>query len=289
MEQRKDEVPLETSLFRAIQKNKVLQSQSIRQQHDEEFQLTKYLKDHHTEEKFQRELLYSWKNETYLRDLKKKLRVNPTKNDAAYEYQLKTLNHLISGRPGLIIPPSEEQRRLQIRKKYEEFLRQNPLSTLIPKPAESISIDQSTQELARSIEETWKNIHMQSAIWSKQKQSSGLTTLRRSLTLSDIRRKSTRPFDQRKSSLSENIRFRTNHFELCESIEPPPVPLELVDRATQCDLFTMRSIRRPRQSSAELNSLYEARKHIYQMNRRVFNHQNYQKASLDHSKNATVK
>ncbi|UJR30198.1 hypothetical protein I4U23_017737 [Adineta vaga] len=273
MEQRKDDAPLETSLFRAIRKNQMVHSQSIRQQHMNELELAKHMKRYHLEEKYNRELLYSWKNELYLRDLKKKLRNTSIENNPNYEYQVRSLNHLISGRSGLIIPPSEEEHRLNIKAKYEEFLRQNPLTSSKSKVSARVSIDQNAKELERSLEETWKNIHIQSAIWSKRKQSLAVTTLRRSLTLNDMRRKSTRSGDQRKSSFNEKIPFRSNHFELCESIEPPPITSELLDQVTHSNLFAMRSIRRPRQSSAELNSLYEARKHIYQMNRLVLEHE----------------
>ena len=85
---------------------------------------------YHLKEKYNRELLYTWKKESYVRQLKKNLEDYERKRfgvrDAYYEYQARNLGNIIAGQQEIVIPPSEEERRLNINKKYHQFLQNNP-------------------------------------------------------------------------------------------------------------------------------------------------------------------
>ncbi|CAF0851774.1 unnamed protein product [Adineta steineri] len=301
MEQSKNTNVPESNVFQAIQKNKIIQGQLIDRQRLYDIQLVKDMKDYDIEEKYNRDLLYTWKKETYLRQLKKSLQeyeYNKTNiTDAFYEYQVRNLDHITSNRPGLIIPPREEERRLNIKMRYEEFLQKNPIQTL-----SSVPIDKTTNnipkqnqnqnqpdedEIARSLEQTWKHIQTQTANVSTEKQHLDSSTLHRSLTLNDIRRNKTNPIRSmtasnvlgRTTSNIDNlisneksqqslIRPRSNHFESHDKIESLSIAPNVLNKYTHSDLYTIRSIRRPKQNPIDLSYIYETRRRICQINKR---------------------
>ena len=47
--------------------------------------------------------------------------------DEYYQYQVQKLGDIIGGQQTLVIPPSEEERRVDVNAKYHRFLQENPL------------------------------------------------------------------------------------------------------------------------------------------------------------------
>src|SRR5437764_1396583 len=112
---------LQTNLLQAFQKNKLIQNKLNERHHTYYVELVKDLQDYKLKEKLNKELLYTWKKENYVRQLKKNLREYESKRfgvrNAYYEYQVRNLDCVISGQRGLIIPPQEEEHRLNVNAK----------------------------------------------------------------------------------------------------------------------------------------------------------------------------
>jgi hypothetical protein len=87
----------------------------------------------------------------------------------------------LTDQQGLIIPPKEEERRVNANAKFQQFLKEHPLRTTsalrVVQSANAI-IDQGKEEEenARGVEETWKDIHAQSAIGLKRKKTKCFTS-----------------------------------------------------------------------------------------------------------------
>jgi len=301
----------QTNLLQALQKNKLIQDKLTECQQTYYVQLLKDMQTYNVKEKYNKNLLYSWKRENYIRQLRKNLeeykQKHMGKTDAFYEYQRKKLDNLVSGQQSVPIPPSEEERRLNIHVKYNRFLRQNPIqSANLPnvnkKKNDNEGDDDEEEEdkenheekTARDLEETWRHIHAQSAVHARAKSNSFLPNIRRSLTRNENRRKkssakissSARILQPQRSSLSpvrtsnilisstneiqqsSTLKTSSNQFELSETMESvASLADDILDNHTHGDLISIRSVRRPRRNPAELNLLFETRKRIYQINK----------------------
>jgi len=304
----------QTNLLQALQKNKLIQGKLTECERLYYVQLLKDLQAYNVKEKYNRELLYTWKKESYVRQLRKNLQEYEKKKfgarDAYYEYQLRNLVNIIAGQQSLVIPPSEEERRLNINAKYHEFLEKNPLqassSTRSVKSA-NIPTEQNKSEIekeeenVRGLEDTWKPIHAQSAVGLRRKPDNIFPSIHRPSTRNEIQKnkvltKSLTPLTVADVSStlvtttsevvtsSSNEKFQrspnkssSNYFELSDSIEPILITSETLDRHTRADLVKMRSVRRPRKNPSDLNLLFETRKRIYQINRRALDYQLYQR------------
>ncbi|CAF2882507.1 unnamed protein product [Rotaria sp. Silwood2] len=311
-----DDGVFQSNLLQAFQKNKIIQNKLTECQHVYYIQLVKDLEIYNLQEKYNRELLYTWKKESYIRQLKKDLQEYERQRfgmrDDYYENQLKTLDNVIAGEQTLVIPPSEEKRRLDVNAKYHQFLQKNPLQTLpfmrVNKSA-NISFQQNTnnkneeeeeEEEVHSLEKTWEHIHAQSARFPRQRQNTTLPTIHRSLTMNEIRKNRasaksysssirdnvsnahfTQSFELINTSFDEKIqqsprspaRLTQNHSGLSDGIEPLLITSETLDKYSRADLVSMRSVRRPRKNPSDLNLLFETRKRIYQINRRALDHE----------------
>ena len=290
----------QTNLLQALQKNKIIQGKLTECQHGYYTQLLKDIQNYNLKEKYNRELLYTWKKESYVRELRKNLQEYERKRfgvkDAYYEYQVRNLGNIIAGQQGVVIPPSEEERRLNIDAKYHRFIEsfpQTPSMRVIKSaniPIAENEIDDDDEEDDRGVETTWKHIHAQSAVASRRKQSSILPSIQRSSTTNEIRRKkalakslvppkvaivssvlvTTTP-ELVKTPTDEKLQQSTtpDQIGLPDGIEPLLITSETLEKYTRADLVSMRSVRRPRKNPSDLNLLFETRKRIYQINRRA--------------------
>jgi hypothetical protein len=279
-------------------------------------QLLKDMQVYHVKEKYNRELLYTWKKESYIRQLRKDLQEYGQKNrfdmnDPYYEYQVRNLGNIISGQQTLVIPPSEEERRLNINAKYHRFLQKNPLrrssSTRVSKSA-IISTEGSKfeddEELDNTLplEEASKHNYAQSATISRRKQNTKLPSIHRPATMSEIRRNKTsaRSLSPSKVAVASKVPVTTspeiftspsdekiqqsprspgsptklspNYLGSPDVLEPLLITSEALDKHTGADLVTMRSVRRPRKDPSDLNLIFETRKRIYQINKRALDY-----------------
>ncbi|CAF1128927.1 unnamed protein product [Rotaria sp. Silwood1] len=315
-----DDGVLQTNILQALQKNKIIQNKLTECQHLYYIQLVKDLQIYNLKEKYNRELLYTWKKESYIRQIKKDLQEYERQRfgmrDDYYENQLRNLDNVIAGEQTLVIPPSEEKRRLDINAKYHQFLLKNPLqnspSTRLNKSA-NISFQQNRnnnneeeeeQEAIHTLEKTWEHIHAQSARVSRQKQNTTLPTIHCSLTMNEIRKnrasakshipsisdnlsniRVTQSFDLLNTPSHEKLqqsprspaKLAPNHSGLSDSIEPLLITSETLDNYAHADLISMRSVRRPRKDPSDLNLLFETRKRIYEINRRALDYELNQK------------
>jgi hypothetical protein len=304
-----DDSSLHTNLLQAIHKNKIIQGKLTECQRLYYVQLVKDMEMYNLKEKYNRELLYAWKKESYVRQLKKNLQEYQSRGsdvkDAYYEYQAKTLSNSITGQQALFIPPSEEERRLNINAKYHQFLQKNPLQTSsmrIVKSAAVLSdqkVDKKEEEDALGVETTWKHIHAQSALGLRRKAKSTLPNIHRSSTMQEVRRNTalarslapptvaivssvlvTTTPELVNSSSNEKLlssKSTSNRSTLPDGIEPILITSETLQKYTREDLVTMRSVRRPRKNPSDLNLLFETRKRIYQINKRALDHQSHQR------------
>jgi len=312
---------LQTNLLQAFQKNKLIQGKLNERQRLYYVQLAKDMQDYKLKEKLNKELLYTWKKENYVRQLKTNLREYERKRfgvrDAYYEYQLRNLDCVITGQQGLAIPPKEEERRLNVNAKFNQFLKEHPLQTTSSIhvvqstniPIDQIKRQQEEEEDARNVEETWKHIHAQSALGLKRKQRSYLPSIQRSLTMDEIRRnkpliKNLLPptvpivsnplvttIPETVNGLSDTkhqplavTSIQSIRSTLAEDMEPIKIASDILDKQTGADLVAMRSVRRPQKNPIDLNMIFESRKRIYQINKRVYDYQLCQrKCSLQHN------
>lgn len=224
-----DVATFQTNILQALQKNKVIQDKLGECQRLHYSKLVKDLQVYHLQEKYNRDLLYTWKKESYIRQLRKNLQEYQQKKnfniqDPFYEYQVRSLDNIITGQQTVAIPPSEEERRLNINAKYHRFLQKNPLQTSSIRIAKSATVgrtdnnqfededddddddDDQAEENARGVEETWKYIHAQSANIQRRKQNNYLPNIHRSATINDIRRNRT----SAKSFISSALRAKSS-------------------------------------------------------------------------------
>ena len=280
-----DDGVLQTNLLQAFQKNKIIQGKLNERERLYHVQLVRDMQDYKVKEKLNRELLYTWKKESYVRQLKKNLQEYERKRfgarDAYYEYQAKNLDAIIAGQQGLVIPPREEERRLNVKAKFDQFIHDHPVQTLasihIVQSANSI-IDQKPDEHA--VEETWKPIHAQSAVGLRRKKTKNLPTIQRASTMDEIKRNqapisitTTVPEVVVESSdEKQQVKLVPNRSTLSESIGPILITTDAIQKQTRADLIAMRSVRRPQKNPIDLNIIFESRKRIYQINKRVYNY-----------------
>jgi hypothetical protein len=306
----------QTNLLQALQKNKIIQGKLTECQNVYYMQLLKDMQTYNLEEKYNRELLYTWKKESYIRQLKKDLQEYEQQScgvkDAYYEYQIQKLGNLIGGQQTLVIPQSEEERRLDVNAKYRRFLQKNPLqvsssingvkSINIPMEQgikdESDKTEQEEEEISpRSLEDTWKYVHAKSAVGQRRKPNNLFPHIRRPLTINEIRKNKssaksfTTPVSRRLVPTSPEIfhslsddkiqrlptKSASNAVGLSDSMEALNITSEIIDKHTRADLVTMRSVRRPRKNPFEVNLLFETRKRIYQINKRTLDYQLFQR------------
>jgi hypothetical protein len=182
---------LQSNLLQAFQKNKLIQGKLNERNRSYYVQFMKDMQEYNLQAKLNNELLYNWKKENYVRQLKKNLQEYEKKRfgarDAYYEYQARSLDFVLTGQKGLIIPPKEEERRLHVNTKYNQFLQDHPLRTKTPtrvvqsaKPTIDQIKQHTDEENTRGVEETWKHIHAQSAYGLKRKKRKVLPSMQRS-------------------------------------------------------------------------------------------------------------
>lgn len=307
-----DDGLLQSNLLQAFQKNKIIQGKLNERQRLYYVELVKDMQDYKLKEKLNKELLYTWKKETYVRQLKKNLQDYERKRfgvrDAYYDYQARNLDSIIAGEHGLVIPPQEEERRLNVNAKYNQFLAENPLKikqsarSLLPSQSPPIEIQEKFDEDEDDFDgvtETWKQIHAQSAVGLRKKRAKFLPNLQRASTMGDIRRSnaltktlvpptvavissvlvtttpeivnvSTETKDQ---TVTQTAKPAKNNSSMIEGFEPVLISSETLQKQTRADLVAMRSVRRPLRNPIDLNMTFESRKRIYQINKRMFGYQ----------------
>lgn len=205
MKQSVDDAVLQSNLLQAFQKNKIIQGKLSEKQRTYYVQLLKDMQDYSLKEKLNRELLYTWKKESYVRQLKKNLEEYERKRfgvrDAYYHYQARNLDCVLAGRKGLVIPPTEEERRQKVDAKFRQFLDEHPIQNddgqndrsstrqvqSAINAAEQARREQEEAE-AKAIENTWKPIHAQSAVGLDRRKTRMLPRIQRSSTMDEIRR-----------------------------------------------------------------------------------------------------
>ncbi|CAF3296278.1 unnamed protein product [Rotaria socialis] len=303
---------LQTNLLQAFQKNKIIQGKLNERQRSYYVELIKDMQDYKLKEKLNKELLYTWKKESYVRQLKKNLQDYERKRfgvrDAYYEYQARNLDSIISGQQGLVIPPREEERRLNVNTKFRQFLDEHPLKTSASmRVVQSANLvknikgkpEKKEEEDVLAVEETWKQIHAQSAIGLRRKRPKFLPTLQRSSTMDEIRRNktfnkslipptvavvasvivTTTPelvnvtLEDKDQAALLPLKASPVHATMIEGVEPVLITSQTLEKQTRADLVTMRSVRRPQKNPIDLNMTFESRKRIYQINKRVYNYQ----------------
>lgn len=302
MKHSNDDGVLHTNLLQAFQKNKLIQGKLNEQQRVYYVKLVREMQDLKLKEKLNKELLYTWKKENYVRQLKKKLQEYEKKRfgvrDAYYEYQARNLDCVMSGQQGLAIPPDEEQRRLNVNAKLNQFLQENPLrrtsSMIIIQPfthsPEQIKREQEEKD-AQAVQETWKHIHARSAYGLKRKTNHILPAIQRSLTIDEIKRN--RPLKSGFTVPSVPIMDTTSSStqivsdgkrrtalpdistteKLLDDFQPVNITSESLQKERRGDLVAMRSVRRPQKNPIDSNITFESRKRIYQINKRIQQHQ----------------
>lgn len=305
MKHSNDDGGLQTNLLQAFQKNKLIQGKLNEQHRSYYVQLIKEMQEYNLKEKLNKELLYTWKKENYVRQLKKKLQEYERKRfgvrDAYYDYQVRNLECVITGQQGLAIPPQEEERRISVNAKYHQFLQEHPVRIRTPMrgtQSANAVIDpikqKNEEEDAHAVEETWKHIHAQSAVGLKRKKRKlFLPTIQRSLTLDEISRtklvQATAPIVPNVPStttIPEIINASSSDYKrqatlgvpplrstFAEDMEPIKITSEILEKQTRGDLVAMRSVRRPQKNPIDLNITFESRKRIYQINKRVYDYQ----------------
>ena len=282
MKQSIDDGGLPTNLLLAFQKNKIMQGKLTERQRNYYVQLLKDMQDYQLKEKLNRELLYTWKKETYVRQLKKNLQEYERKRfgvrDAYYEYQARNLDCIIAGQQGLVIPPTEEERRVNVNAKYLQFLQENPLEKPPASLRKSQSVSIPTEQIkreeeeatAKALEKTWNPIHAQSAIGLRRRaQPAALPSIQRSSTMDEIRRSNalaktlvpptvaivasvlvTTAPELLVAPAEEKVlptpRFTPARSTLPEGVEPLLISSDTLQKQTRSDLVAMRSVRRPR-------------------------------------------
>jgi hypothetical protein len=285
----------QTSLLQALQKNKNIQGKLNEYQHTYYVKFLKDMQTYKSKEKYNRELLYAWKKESYVRQLKKDIQRRCVK-DAYYEYQVQKLGDLIGGQQSLVIPHSEEERRLDVDTKYHQFLEKNPLQISPNVKSVTTPTEQSIkegEETVHNLEDTWTHIHAKSAVGSRRKSNNIFPNIHRPSTITEVRRDKYSAKTPKTSSgigptSSETLHLSLdekqlstksllNDSEFLDSIEPLNITSDIINKHTHADLVTMRSVRRPRKSPFELNLLFETRKQIYQINKRTLDVQLYQR------------
>lgn len=210
MKQAGDAVVYHTNLLQAIQKNKIIQDKLEEYERLYNIQLLKDLQDYKVKAKYNQELLYTWQKENYVRKLKRDLEEHQRQRfgviDDYYINQLRNIENFITGEQTVVIPPSEEKRRLKLNEKYQQFLQKLPVqppSTSVrnSKSANITLVHEQTKtheekprdkvvevEPIPNLEQTWKHIHAQSARTPRTTEKHMVPTTNRSLTLSGFQR-----------------------------------------------------------------------------------------------------
>lgn len=305
MKQSTDEAILQTNLLQAFQKNKIIQGKLSERQRIHYVQLVKEMQDHNLKEKLNRELLYTWKKESYVRQLKKNLEEYRRKRfgvqDAYYDYQTRNLESIVAGQQGLVIPPKEEENRLNVNTKLNVFLAEHPArvsSSIRPFGSRKVpalpttTTDNKIKEDeidTEAVEKTWQEIHALSAIGLRRGNRVDLPMLKRSFTMDEFRRNNGLPknplvasvaiissvftptkVDSTPSPNNDEQKLSLSVPLLPEGLEPISISSETLAKQTGADLINMKSVRRPRKNIIDLNMAFEARKRIYRINKHVF-------------------
>lgn len=284
MKHSQDDGVLQTNLLQAFQKNKLIQGKLNERQRSEYVEYVKEMQDHQLKEKLNRELLYTWKKENYVRQLKKNLREYERKRfgmrDAFYEYQTRNLQCIISGQQGLAIPPKEEERRLNVNAKFNQFLHEHPLQTRTSvrnnrTTTNPDTVNQSENDV-EDVDKTWNHIHAQSAFGLKRKTKKTLPAIQRAATLDEIPRMKetvvTMPTDSTDDTFLPLLPVAPIQSSFSDEMEPVQLSSDILDKHTRADLVAMRSVRRAQKNPIDLNITFESRKRIYQINKRVYDY-----------------
>ncbi|CAF4690631.1 unnamed protein product, partial [Rotaria sp. Silwood2] len=199
-------------------------------------------------------------------------------------------------------------RRLNVNTKFRQFLEDHPLQTkssirrvvqsATPAPVPVKEEQKQEEDDARGVEETWKQIHAQSAIGLRRKRPKLLPSIQRSSTMDEIRRNNTLnkillpptvaivasllvtttpelinvPQEKDKTALVP-LKSAPIVSSMVDGIEPVLISSETLKKQTRADLVTMRSVRRPQKNPIDLNMTFESRKRIYQINKRMHGYQ----------------
>ena len=281
-----DDGVLQTNLLQAFQKNKSIQGKLNERHRSYYMNFLKEMQDHQLKEKLNKELLYTWKKENYVRQLKKNLREYERRRfgarDAFYEYQVRNLQCIVNGQQGLAIPPKEEERRLNVNAKFNQFLDEHPIQKIAPVrfqgKAVGVKIENQLEKDAQEVENTWEHIHAQSALGLKRKQKM-LPAIQRAATIDEIQRTKSNqngiqeiPIDSNEETYLPMLPIAPAKSSISDEMEPVQITSDILDKQTRADLVAMRSVRRSQKNPIDLNITFESRKRIYQINRRVYDY-----------------
>lgn len=244
-------------------------------------------------EKLNNQLLYLWKKESYVRKLKKSIENCESETEAVqdehYESLVRNVKKIMTGEQTLVVPPSEEERRSELNVKFLDFLQRNPssLSSLkrFSRPSnvfyQSLNLDQKNHQIDPDliqVEQTWKQIHAQSAAPRSRSHVRNSTMKQRALTARDDRRSSrflvsslatgdsgSRTPRRAKTNLDSRVLPETS--TLTEQIEVFLQHMDSLQKNINTDLVDMRSIRRDKGNPDDLKTIYESRRKICEINR----------------------
>ncbi|CAF0737877.1 unnamed protein product [Adineta steineri] len=273
-----DDETLQTSIFDAFYKNKLMQGKLDEQQRLYYMEYVKNMKNNNLNVQINKALLYTWKKESYIRQLIKNLQEYERKRigfrDIFYESQLNNLEHITTNQQSPIIPLTEEANRLNINIKLQQFFQDNPVRMKSSKSivktdsndlAQESPIDLTKQQLKLAPLSRNGSSKSKSSIKPHEESTTDDTSNVFAIGMSEKKRQSI-------LKLTQVVPIRSRLFG---NMEPVVVVSETLERQTRPDLVTMRSVRRPQRDPADLNLIFEVRKRIYQTNKRSYEKQLY--------------
>ncbi|CAF0790961.1 unnamed protein product [Adineta steineri] len=272
-----DDETLQTNIFDAFYKNKLMQGKLDEQQRLYYMEYVKNMKNNNLNVQINKALLYTWKKESYIRQLIKNLQEYERKrigfHDIFYESQLNSLKHITTNQQSPVIPLTEEANRLNINVKLQQFFQDNPVRM---KSSKSI-VKTDSNDLAESPIDL-KEQQLKLAPLSRNGSSKSKSSIKHheESTTDDTSNVSVIGMSEKKRQsilkLTQSVPVRSRLFG---NMEPVVVVSETLERQTRPDLVTMRSVRRPQRDPADLNLIFEVRKRIYQTNKRSYEKQLY--------------
>ncbi|CAF0786385.1 unnamed protein product [Adineta steineri] len=273
-----DDETLQTNIFDAFYKNKLMQGKLDEQQRLYYMEYVKNMKNNNLNVQINKALLYTWKKESYIRQLIKNLQEYERKRigfrDIFYESQLNNLEHITTNQQSPIIPLTEEANRLNINVKLQQFFQDNPVRM---KPSKSI-VKTDSNDLAQESPINLTKQQLKLAPLSRNGSSKSKSSIKphEESTTDDTSNVSVIGMSEKKRQsilkLTQVVPIRSRLFG---NMEPVVVVSETLERQTRPDLVTMRSVRRPQRDPADLNLIFEVRKRIYQTNKRSYEKQLY--------------
>ncbi|CAF3554901.1 unnamed protein product [Adineta steineri] len=273
-----DDETLQTNIFDAFYKNKLMQGKLDEQQRLYYMEYVKNMKNNNLNVQINKALLYTWKKESYIRQLIKNLQEYERKRigfrDIFYESQLNNLEHITTNQQSPIIPLTEEANRLNINVKLQQFFQDNPVRM---KPSKSI-VKTDSNDLAQESPINLTKQQLKLAPLSRNGSSKSKSSIKpheESTTDGTSNVFAIGMSEKKRQSILKLTQVVPVRSRLFGNMEPVVVVSETLERQTRPDLVTMRSVRRPQRDPADLNLIFEVRKRIYQTNKRSYEKQLY--------------